>query len=134
MAGEMATTLQCHFDYAATRQGYHSLSKEEVQEETGLEMSPTLLYLGSPWLTGGLVFSIQGVTTVIVGLIHALGPVHGEETCSTKDSICLRHGKQIRLGSKVQTLFYSDEHRYSHRRRLGSATYNSDILLECIFV
>ena len=26
---------KCHFDYAATRPGYHSLSKEEVQEETG---------------------------------------------------------------------------------------------------
>ena len=28
-------TPQCHFDYAATRPGYHSLSKEEVKEETG---------------------------------------------------------------------------------------------------
>ena len=93
-----------------------------------LLMSPTLLYLGLPWLTGALVFSIQGVTIVIVGLIRALGPFHGEETCSTEDSICLRHRKQIRLGSKVQTLVYSDEHRYSHRRRLGSATYNSDTI------
>ena len=28
-------TPQCHFDYAATRPRYHTLSKEEVQEETG---------------------------------------------------------------------------------------------------
>ena len=28
-------TPKCHFNYAATRPGYHSLSKEEVQEETG---------------------------------------------------------------------------------------------------
>ena len=27
-------TPQCHLNYAATRPGYHSLSKEKVQEET----------------------------------------------------------------------------------------------------
>ena len=65
------------------------------------------------------------VTTVIVVFIHAQGPFHGEEMCPKEDSICLGHRKQIRLGLKVQTLVYSDEHRYSHRRRLGSATDNS---------
>ena len=40
-------------------------------------MSPTLLYLGLPWLTGALVFSIQGVTTVIMVLVCALGPIGG---------------------------------------------------------
>ena len=96
--------------------------------KSNFTVSPTLLYLGLPWLTGALVFSIQGVTTVIMVFVHALGPFHGEEMCPKEDSICLRHRKQIRRGSKVQTLVYSDEHRYSHRRRSGSATNNSDTI------
>ena len=44
-------------------------------------LSPTLLYLGLPWLTGALVFSIQGVTTVIVVFVHALGPIGRSTQC-----------------------------------------------------
>ena len=44
-------------------------------------MSPTLLYLGLPWLTGALVFSIQGVTTVIVVFDHALDPIGRSTQC-----------------------------------------------------
>ena len=44
-------------------------------------MSPTLLYLGLPWLTGALVFSIQGVTTVIVVFDRALGPIGRSTQC-----------------------------------------------------
>ena len=89
-------------------------------------LSPPLLYLGLPWLTGALVFSIQGVTTVILVLIHALGPIHGEERCPTRDSICQGHREQTRLGSKVQTLVYSDEDRHSHKSESGSATSSSN--------
>ena len=92
------------------------------------QMSPTLLYLGLPWLTGTLDFSIQGVTTVIVVFIPTLGPIHGEEMCPTRDSICQGHRKQIRLGSKVQTLVYSDEDRRSHKGKSGSATSSPDTI------
>ena len=44
-------------------------------------VSPTLLYLGLSWLTGALVFSIQGVTTVIVVFIRALGPIGRSTQC-----------------------------------------------------
>ena len=44
-------------------------------------MSPTLLYSGLPWLTGASVFSIQGVTTVIVVFVRALGPIGRSTQC-----------------------------------------------------
>ena len=44
-------------------------------------MSSTLLYLGLPWLTGALVFSIKGVTTVIVVFVLALGPISRSTQC-----------------------------------------------------
>ena len=99
-----------------------SNSSNQMKNLFILSVSPTLLHLGLPWLTGALVFSIQGVTTVIMVLVPALDPIHGEERFPTRDSICQEHRNQIRLGSKVQTLVYPDEHRHAHRRKLGSAT------------
>ena len=69
-----------------------------------------------------------GVTTVIVVFVHALGPIHGKEMCPTRDSICQGCCKQIRLGSKVQTLVYSDEDRHSHKSESGSTTSRPDTI------
>ena len=42
-------TSQCHFHYAATRSGYHSVSKEEVQEENWLrDTLPVLKIIKMP--------------------------------------------------------------------------------------
>ena len=61
---------------------YFSYGKDKsIVGGSGLPLSPTLLYLGLPWLTGALVFSIQGVTTVIVVFICALGPIGRSTQC-----------------------------------------------------
>ena len=64
---------------------------------------------------------IQGLTTVIVVSICALGHCFGV-TNSIRGSINQGHGEQTRFGREVETLVYSDESRYLHRKVPGSAT------------
>ena len=64
---------------------------------------------------------IQGVTTVIMVSIHALGHCFGG-SASKEGFRSPRHCKQIRSGWEVETLVYSDEGRCLHRKWSGSAT------------
>ena len=76
---------------------------------------------GSAMVNWSRGFLIQGVTTVIVVSIRALGHCFGV-SASIKGSRSPGHHKQIRSGWEVETLIYSDEGRYLHRRWSGSAT------------
>ena len=76
---------------------------------------------GSAMVNWNKKLLIQGVTTVIVVSIHALGHCFGISG-SIKDSMSQGHHEQTRFVWEVETLVYSDEGRCLHRIVLGSAT------------
>ena len=80
-----------------------------------------ITFTGSAMVSWNSRLLIQGVTTVIVVNVHALGHFVGW-SASIKGSRSPRHRKQTRLGWVVEILVYLDEGRHSYRWVLGSAT------------